>query len=859
MSNRAHSVSRVDGGSDTPQPPSQTPRSLTDQPQAVQSESVSREEADQIDAAAAQIHQQVIVAEMQELVQRGLERFSDRSWVKKPVDFSRYVLLSDAFNQADWFFVCAHQLLCVHTGNAQRAAAVGVTGKHHAGLGLLAMIINMPLNDQPSPQGLAHLAAFPANWEELAQRPFYKKLIQRVIVFIEWLGDCWSRLFEICQNRGYPPFQAEQEKMLLLPSPVLQKLIFSCIQRNIEGEQTREQAARGLQVFDDNTARRNTRKANRIAELTGKALLDEIRYFGARYTSARAVEDNSSPPSRTNTTTASSSSAQHTMAPPNAAMIVWSNTPQSTTQPSVASGSSPSSQFDPHLNTMSYDNRQTQSSSPSVANYNQAPSRTVGQQPLARTASVPLNPILASQINARIPRPVQPSVPQSANQTSQQSPRRFSQVQNATVLPAGVATKRSSLLIPPAGYEPIERLNPDTNRVALHQAHLKSPRLEKINMAGQSDPGLRLYQYVVGFCVGPIIVEPSTCWSPVEFDVEPSMIAHKPTEVAPTFESRAARIVEDQTLLFRLRMVAVSPGTTQISESEWVTKDTYWSPSCFIVFNDKHMELRRKLHHHKDLPLDVTSVVKAGKNELTVSFLRNPKDTSTTRCAFAVEVVRVADPATVSSLVTNLSAPESLRVIIKSMMPAPKSKKRHSKASQKPKPNGTPRGPFFPPSSESDNDSDSSIEILDAHISIDLIDPFAATLITLPARGKICTHRECFDLDTFLSTRRSRPSQDPSGPTNPDEWKCPICGRDARPQSLLVDSFLKGVRDEMVLTVTAMGEPLDTIRAVLVHPDGSVKLKPLESSRTRNGSGAIQGGSRQKSTSLAEKAVINLG
>jgi len=57
-------------------------------------------------------------------------------------------------------------------------------------------------------------------------------------------------------------------------------------------------------------------------------------------------------------------------------------------------------------------------------------------------------------------------------------------------------------------------------------------------------------------------------------------------------------------------------------------------------------------------------------------------------------------------------------------------------------------------------------------------------------------HRECFDLETFLLTRKSKPKR-PDQPTMVDVWKCPLCGVDARPYHLQVDEFLVSVRKEL--------------------------------------------------------------
>ena len=61
-----------------------------------------------------------------------------------------------------------------------------------------------------------------------------------------------------------------------------------------------------------------------------------------------------------------------------------------------------------------------------------------------------------------------------------------------------------------------------------------------------------------------------------------------------------------------------------------------------------------------------------------------------------------------------------------------------------------------------------------------------------------CKHIECFDLDIWLHTRRGKSSYDAGEPSLVDDWKCPICGLDARPVSLQIDDYFSAVRQKLV-------------------------------------------------------------
>lgn len=89
---------------------------------------------------------------------------------------------------------------------------------------------------------------------------------------------------------------------------------------------------------------------------------------------------------------------------------------------------------------------------------------------------------------------------------------------------------------------------------------------------------------------------------------------------------------------------------------------------------------------------------------------------------------------------------------------------------------------------------DPEIQIVNSAVVLDLTDPFTSRIYETPARGKTCRHHQCFDLDVFLQTRGNKSA---SQPATPEQFKCPICGADARPKSLVIDLFFAKVRREL--------------------------------------------------------------
>jgi len=113
---------------------------------------------------------------------------------------------------------------------------------------------------------------------------------------------------------------------------------------------------------------------------------------------------------------------------------------------------------------------------------------------------------------------------------------------------------------------------------------------------------------------------------------------------------------------------------------------------------------------------------------------------------------------------------------------------------------------------------DDEIAMVTSDLSIDLADPFMSRIFEIPVRGSSCLHRECFDLETFLLTRNSKPKRQDQ-PSMIDVWKCPLCGNDSRPYSLQIDDFLVSVR----ATLAEQGN-LD-VKGILIGADGQWRPK----------------------------------
>lgn len=379
--------------------------------------------------------------------------------------------------------------------------------------------------------------------------------------------------------------------------------------------------------------------------------------------------------------------------------------------------------------------------------------------------------------------------------------------------------------------------------MSLHQAHARSPERTRSN--GDADE--RYYQSVHSLAVQPLRL---IYYHEVNFEVSPEQFTRlcKPKTLPQLSSQKQTRVplpvreYGNGSLRFRVRCCRLPPEKVPIQESDWVTKDMSWPEHIFVHVNEQKLTIRRATHYGKDLPIELTDFLLAGTNRLRVAFPRagpTATDKGGKMFFFAVEIIEMSSHA---MLLTNIGEEnradreETLEKIRKRVNAAP--------------------------------DEDDEIAVIDCtgstarDLSIGLTDPFSASIFRTPTRGATCTHLECFDLETWLSTRPIK-QQIKCGhkdvctcpkrlePTDPDKWKCPICFEDARPCSLRIDSFLEDVRKQL--------EERDqlNIKSILVAADGSWRPvdEPKEEEEEEGSDGDVPASATRRSASAVQKSA----
>ncbi|KAK3358864.1 hypothetical protein B0T25DRAFT_531341 [Lasiosphaeria hispida] len=357
-------------------------------------------------------------------------------------------------------------------------------------------------------------------------------------------------------------------------------------------------------------------------------------------------------------------------------------------------------------------------------------------------------------------------------------------------------------LVPPKGYQisrpewPSDPSDRKSIMMSLHQAHVRSPK----RVAKPAKPAERYYQAVKSLPVGPVPAQPQNAVQRLRFEVTTEQFALASTSCRK--EDLLLPVAEhfSGSLRWRIRCCRIADPSNVVTEPQWSILDMSWPPNIFMSLNKQPLSIRRYSHNGKDLPTELTDFIVCGTNVLEVS-LPDLKRESAKNRFLAVEMLETLSHSDVVNLVweTGPTPEEQTLDAIKARL-------------------------------RSCGDDDGIIFDM-PDLAIDLADPFTSVIFNIPVRGVECTHMECFDLETWLSTRlpsKALPKclhseevqcscSTALEPSHPDKWKCPIscCDKDARPYSLRIDGFLANVRKKLEAE-----NKLHT-KSIHVRPDGT--------------------------------------
>ena len=673
------------------------------------------------------------------------------------IDDQRLSLLQDACKMNDMVYIILHQVYCISFHHRGILAGLNFTSEEFNGLAMLEPVL---VHNNRLTQGVLSLAMnFPRQPYSLFELACAQTLTH-VRNFLSALGKRWDVLRNTCRSRGYPPSTVELAFAFSLDSPTMQKTLYNSIHRQLSGVDNPQFGNEAFKLFLED----QEQLARRPLSLSHDLVVQDGQRFGQLYQQLRMSF--MMPPACT----------QHPMP-----------------QPRRASAHSPvNSNFSPNqLQTSqrarfiaSHQIQQQQAQARLAGFANTRPVQPPPMGPVQTSYAAGLQHVNQPPFTGRFYGDANPPA-QPTTAAALMRPHMVDTQLNSQTRPKIDLRSVGTPLLPQPGYPVPFTTNPNPDRVALHQAHLRSPIPYKRDLKGKDMPDLRLYQYVTDLTLAPQKLDSNTKYKEWHFHIDHTDFLWKAQDVPATefFSNRQGRLYKPGSYLFRLKAMS-QPATVAEppSDAEFNVAPTSWPQCCFISINEcADVEFRRRQHHGRDLPADLTSFVQPGSNIIRLSnhsFAEEAKKAF----YFAVERILVDDHLGITLMPSKLSATESLASITSALA----------------------------------SSQDDEVSFADPYVSIDLMDPFMATVWRTPVRGKTCKHRECFDLQAFLLSRTSKFKD---GPTNPDQWMCPICKKDARPHNLVIDEFFGHVRSEL----EKKGQ-LDA-RAILVRQDGSWEAK----------------------------------
>jgi hypothetical protein len=386
-------------------------------------------------------------------------------------------------------------------------------------------------------------------------------------------------------------------------------------------------------------------------------------------------------------------------------------------------------------------------------------------------------------------------------------------VQGSHVLSSNVAPQQPKTvpLLPPPGWVQPQQRQSNPARFGLHQANLQSPTLKARSTESP------LYQFVHGFVKPPRrlsnVVRAVEKWT---FKLDVDMIATIPVTLPDSSGVIDERLVDTNSKTIRLRCIKFPAAADRPDDHTWATQDTSWIPHSYFAFNGVSLTQRKKVHHGKDLPIDITHLVTEGDNTLEMTVMAPSTDKTYLNYLVAIELLGITSHSLIKQtcLEKNRIPPEQVIADMRRKL----------------------RG----------SSDDDEVAIVESNLIINLFDPFSASKISdIPVRSRACLHSDCFDLETFLQTRRRK-----GDASMPDLWRCPICNSDARPEFLVVDGFLQDVKQQLD------AEGLSNTRAIVVRQDGT--WQPKKEVKEGVSDDPPTPAIRRKSTIPAQSEIIDL-
>ncbi|KAL9135876.1 MAG: hypothetical protein Q9175_002918 [Cornicularia normoerica] len=788
------------------------------------------------------------------------------------IERPRLGLLREACENSDYFYLVLHQLFCFEYGVRKSNKQIpGLNELHRKGLDVVTFLLVS--NEEMADNAVTWFSNFPLPLGDLNNRPHFASAHAKVLRCLEKMAMFWADMRSRCARRMYPPLVDELVVLFNVESFLFQQIIFRAVLRVIWSGHPDDCFHITEEVFNRDYKEVMSRLSLRsipvkLVKLYQQAVIRDYQHAFEFHRQHTVVEQTASmgPPrqqqsqsrlapandSSNNRNTSQSehnkmtqsrltfdlhAARRHSLSAVSRPAPVAIQAMQVCRQGSLPSQSqtlpsntSPS----PLISTFTQSPTTLQGSMNSLEQWNgqqhQTERRTSGTAgnsfgafnnlhntphsttPAQRTPNVlplnvPGNPhmyqleqSLGLQQHSHNRRPCS-NIANPHPSAQPEIRRSLSNLVSGISLPAlsPDPSIHSSPSLPPStnptpflrSYPPLPN-HPNPSISALHQAHLRSPTLSYFDQNENSSSVAKCYRFIAHVLMPPEELDSNNRHVNWDFRVNKEGTDWFARDVPNSHGAPPNRAIGPGSRLCRIRCISLENRAGMPTQSEWAVADNVWPGSTAVVLNGIALDIRKKTHHGKDLPIDVTSHIKEGKNNLSTAVIGFQKD-STSRFAIGVEFIQVVDEQKIKNGMKILPWLEARKRIL-----------------------------------DQSKNLDPEIEVIQSQRALDLTDPFTACIFEVPVRGINCHHDQCFDRDTFLQTRSARIPGEPCGP---DEFRCPICGQDARPQSLMIDMFFVGVR-------TALKESgRSDVKAIILQDSGEWVIKEQDEATGESGDG----------------------
>ena len=782
------------------------------------------------------------------------------------VERPRLELLREACENSDHFYLILHQLFCYnHQLRKSHGQVPSLNEMHRRGLDVVSFLLVS--NDEMVDDAVAWFSVFPLPWGKLPFTSAHAKVLR----CLEKMANSWNELRFQCRKRKHPPLVDELVVLFNVESFLFQQIIFRAILRDIWSNKTNTcncfLIAEGVfnrdykSVMDRLLSSKTTIEFAKVYQQAVIKEYQQVLESHERHTLAGSTASMAAPvqqrrqsrlaPAKNRSNEQDKS--QHEYNKNGQSPLTLDLHTAQRHNLSAASGPAPivaqENQAPRHgsLASQSQALASDSFSSPQTGNFTQSPTtfwtpfspegsidipwqQNIHQQQRERrtssTAGTFRNGPDSTTPTQRAPHVVPSNVPgnlpmhqfqqtivpqQQFNPSSTSAnPGVRPQLEVRRSLSNRASETAMPILSPHASIHPSPSLSTHANPTpfirsypplsahpnpatsALHQAHLRSPTLSHLDLNKKPNSIAKYYRIIKHVNMPPEGLDCNNRHVNWDFSVTKELIDWFARDAPSSYGAPPTRAVMPGSWLCRIRCISLRDKSQMPSQSEWAVSDNVWPGSTAIVLNGIALDIRKKTHHGKDLPIDVTRYIKTGQNSLSTAVIGFEKD-STKRYAIGVEFIQVIDEQQFKNEIKTLPRLEARNRIL-----------------------------------DQSKNTDPDIEIIQSQKVLDLTDPFTARIFDVPVRGINCQHNQCFDRDTFLQTRIAKVPGEACGP---DEFRCPICGQDARPQSLMIDAFFLVVR--MALHAK---DRLD-VKAITLGESGDWDIKEEEEANGESGDG----------------------